>query len=157
MDAQFGGIDQRKIFTFAEKYLPMLGYKKRIHLMNPMGIQSNKLINFYFKKIISFSVPGLSGGKMSSSEEDSKIDLLDSQQDVKRKLKRAFCEPGNIEENGILAFSKHVLFSLFNEFEIVRKPEFGGNVIYNNYEDLERDFVECVSCVYDHHCLLVCC
>ena len=39
MDAQFGGIDQRKIFTFAEKYLPMLGYSKRSHLMNPMGMQ----------------------------------------------------------------------------------------------------------------------
>lgn len=37
VDAQFGGIDQRKIFTFAEKYLPQLGYQKRSHLMNPMG------------------------------------------------------------------------------------------------------------------------
>ena len=37
VDAQFGGIDQRKIFTFAEKYLPALGYEKRIHLMNPMS------------------------------------------------------------------------------------------------------------------------
>lgn len=37
VDAQFGGIDQRKIFTFAEKYLPQLGYQKRAHLMNPMG------------------------------------------------------------------------------------------------------------------------
>jgi len=37
VDAQFGGVDQRKIFTFAEKYLPMLGYEKRIHLMNPMS------------------------------------------------------------------------------------------------------------------------
>lgn len=37
VDAQFGGIDQRKIFTFAEKYLPQLGYSKRIHLMNPMS------------------------------------------------------------------------------------------------------------------------
>ena len=36
-DAQFGGIDQRKIFMFAEEYLPRLGYEKRIHLMNPMG------------------------------------------------------------------------------------------------------------------------
>jgi tyrosyl-tRNA synthetase len=25
VDAQFGGVDQRKIFTFAEKYLPQLG------------------------------------------------------------------------------------------------------------------------------------
>lgn len=37
VDAQFGGVDQRKIFTFAEKYMPQLGYQKRIHLMNAMG------------------------------------------------------------------------------------------------------------------------
>lgn len=49
---------------------------------------------------------------MSSSEEDSKIDLLDSPAQVKKKLKKAFCEPGNIEENGILSFCKHVLFPL---------------------------------------------
>ena len=49
VDAQFGGVDQRKIFMFAEKYLPTLGYKKRAHLMNPM-------------------IPGLTGDKMSSSD-----------------------------------------------------------------------------------------
>lgn len=65
VDAQFGGIDQRKIFTFAEKYLPHLGYAKRIHLMNPMSklhfpiIQSNLLqrqtsLHYQFE-IITFS------------------------------------------------------------------------------------------------------
>ncbi|KFM77047.1 Tyrosine--tRNA ligase, cytoplasmic, partial [Stegodyphus mimosarum] len=53
-------------------------------------------------------VPGLTGGKMSSSLEDSKIDLLDSPATVKKKLKKAFCEPGNLEENGVLAFVKYV-------------------------------------------------
>jgi tyrosyl-tRNA synthetase len=126
VDAQFGGVDQRKIFTFAEKYLPQLGYAKRIHLMNPM-------------------VPGLAGGKMSSSEEDSKIDLLDSPANVKKKIKRAFCEPGNIQDNGLLSFVKHVLFSIFKDgegFEIKRKEEFGGNVTYSTYQDLETAFAE---------------
>jgi tyrosyl-tRNA synthetase len=121
VDAQFGGVDQRKIFTFAEKYLPQLGYAKRIHLMNPM-------------------VPGLAGGKMSSSEEDSKIDLLDSPANVKKKIKRAFCEPGNIQDNGLLSFVKHVLFPIYNEFEIKRKPEFGGDQLFTKYEDLENSF-----------------
>ncbi len=49
---------------------------------------------------------------MSSSEEDSKIDLLDSAAQVKKKLKKAFCEPGNIADNGVLAFVKHVLLPL---------------------------------------------
>ncbi|PSN36530.1 Tyrosine--tRNA ligase [Blattella germanica] len=118
VDAQFGGVDQRKIFTFAEKYLPQLGYTKRIHLMNPMG-------------------------KMSSSEEDSKIDLLDSPANVKKKLKKAFCEPGNVDDNGVLAFVKHVIFSLSKNdegFTVNRDAANGGDTTYLNYEDLESAF-----------------
>ncbi|KAK5855351.1 hypothetical protein PBY51_005454 [Eleginops maclovinus] len=120
-DAQFGGVDQRKIFTLAEKYLPSLGYAKRSHLMNPM-------------------VPGLTGAKMSSSEEESKIDLLDSAGDVKKKLKKAFCEPGNIQNNGVLSFVKYVIFPLHGEFSIKRDPKWGGDKTYTDFEELEKDF-----------------
>jgi len=125
VDAQFGGVDQRKIFTFAEKCMPHLGYQKRIHFMNPM-------------------VPGLTGGKMSSSEEDSKIDLLDSPAQLKKKLKKAFCEPGNVADNGVLSFCKHVLFPLSKtgEFKIERAEEHGGNLLYANYDLLEKAFAD---------------
>ena len=43
--------------------------------------------------------------------------MLDSSAVVKRKLKKAFCEPGNIQDNGILSFAKYVLFPLFPEGE----------------------------------------
>ena len=49
---------------------------------------------------------------MSASDEESKIDLLDSRAQVKKKLGRAFCEEGNVADNGVLAFAKHVLFPL---------------------------------------------
>lgn len=74
------------------------------------------MIFMYFLKLF-FLVPGLAGGKMSSSEVDSKIDLLDNPAAVKKKLKKAFCEPGNITENGLLAFAQHVLFPLLKEDE----------------------------------------
>merc|ERR1719361_1879950 len=126
VDAQFGGVDQRKIFTYAEKYLPQLGYSKRSHLMNPM-------------------VPGLTGTKMSSSDADSKIDLLDNASAVKKKLKKAFCEPGNITDNGILSFSKYVIFPVVlksESFLIERKPENGGNAKYEKFEELEEAFAK---------------
>ncbi len=65
-----------------------------------------------FQVVISASVPGLTGGKMSASDPDSKIDLLDSPAQVRKKLKKAFCEPGNIVDNGVLSFVKHVLMPL---------------------------------------------
>jgi len=125
VDAQFGGVDQRKIFMFAEKYLPMLGYEKRVHLMNPM-------------------VPGLTGDKMSSSVEDSKIDILDSAETLKKKLKKAFCEPGNVQENGLLAFAKHVIFPLLHEkpFVIPRGESHGGPLTFVDYAQLESLFAQ---------------
>jgi len=125
-DAQFGGVDQRKIFTMAEKYLPALGYAKRAHLMNPM-------------------VPGLQGTKMSSSDEDSKIDLLDSAAGVKKKLKKAFCEPGNIADNGILSFCKYVIVPVAlkgQPFVVDRPEQHGGKVEFNTFEELEQSFAK---------------
>ncbi|EOB14248.1 Tyrosyl-tRNA synthetase, cytoplasmic, partial [Nosema bombycis CQ1] len=49
VDAQFGGVDQRKIFMYAREFLPHLKSKKRVHLMNPM-------------------IPGLTSDTMSSSD-----------------------------------------------------------------------------------------
>jgi len=89
-------------------------------------------------------VPGLTGSKMSSSDEDSKIDLIDSPADVKRKLKKAFCEPGNVADNGILAFTKHVLFPALKlkEFVVRRSAENGGDLAFPTYEELEKCFAE---------------
>lgn len=118
-DAQFGGVDQRKIFTYAEKYLPQIGYTKRIHLMNPM-------------------VPGLSGGKMSSSEIESKIDLLDDAQVVAKKLNSAQCS--DVVENGILAFVEHVILPLFGKFPLESKYFDEGSHEYVDYAHLLDDF-----------------
>ena len=128
VDAQFGGIDQRKIFVFAEKYLPALGFNKRIHMMNPM-------------------VPGLTGNKMSSSEPDTKIDLIEDAKVVEAKIRKAFCEEGNIERNGILPFCKFVLFPVLeckgrSAFVVDRDEKFGGKAEYKTYEELEKAFAE---------------
>jgi len=85
---------------------------------------------------------------MSSSEAESKIDLLDSPEDVKKKLKKAFCEPGNILDNGVLAFVKHVVYPIFGEkepFVIERSPENGGNLEYKSFEPLEEAFAKQVG------------
>jgi tyrosyl-tRNA synthetase len=131
VDAQFGGVDQRKIFTLAEKYLPAMGYKKRAHLMNPM-------------------VPGLQGAKMSSSDLDSKIDLLDDPKSVDKKMKSAFCEEGNIEDNGVLSFAKFVLFPVKQlkaemtgsvvELVAERPEKWGGNQVFTTFQQMEDAF-----------------
>lgn len=113
VDAQFGGEDQRKIFMHAKTFLPKLGYKKRIHLMNPM-------------------MPGLNSDKMSSSDELSKIDLLDSEKRIKNKINKCFCEEGNIS-TGVLTLFKYILFVYFEEVTVDNKK-------YLNHLKLEEAF-----------------
>lgn len=126
VDAQFGGVDQRKIFMLARDYLPKIGFKKRVHLMNPL-------------------VPGLGkSGKMSSSEPESKIDFLDSDKQIRKKISKAFSEDGVVEGNGLLAILKYVIFLKLNhdkrEFVIDRPEQYGGKIAFKDYESLEISF-----------------
>ncbi|MGE0792975.1 MAG: tyrosine--tRNA ligase [Candidatus Woesearchaeota archaeon] len=125
VDAQFGGVDQRKIFMLAREFLPKINYQKRIHLMNPM-------------------VGGLGGGKMSSSDPNSKIDILDTAKEVTKKLNKAFCEEGNVEENWFMDFSRLVMFPHLidenKEFIIDRPEQYGGKIIFKSYQEMEESF-----------------
>lgn len=82
---------------------------------------------------------------MSSSEESSKIDLLDSASDIKKKIKKVFCEPGNISDNPLLMFIKNILMPLYKTrevFTINRSERDGGPIEYTHFDDLEKDFAE---------------
>ncbi len=122
VDAQFAGVDQRKIMVYAREYLLKIGYNQRIELMNPM-------------------IRGLVGKQMSSSIEGTKIDLLETEEKINSKIKRAECVEGN-PDNGLMSLMKYLFFILKDKF-VVRRPEkFGGNLEYENYEKLEKDFIE---------------
>jgi len=124
VDVQYGGLDQRKILMFARENLPKMGYERRVEIMTPI-------------------IPGLSeGGKMSSSVESSKIDLLDDEKTVNEKIKRAYCKEGEVEGNGVLAFFKNVVIVIKQDsnkkFIVERDEKFGGNLEFERYEDLEK-------------------
>ncbi len=126
VDAQFGGVDQRKIFMFAREFLPKIGYGKRVHLMNTL-------------------IPGLTeSGKMSSSEPNSKIDFDDTDKQIKKKINKAFCEDGVVKNNGLLAILKYVLYKKINkdgrEFVIDRPKEYGGKISFKTYDEVEKAF-----------------
>ena len=128
VDVQYGGLDQRKILMFARENLPKMGYERRVEIMTPI-------------------IPGLvEGGKMSSSVEGSKIDVLDDEKTVNEKIKRAYCKEGEIDGNGVLAFLKNVIMVINednNEKLVIERDEkFGGDLEFKNYEELEKMFVK---------------
>jgi tyrosyl-tRNA synthetase len=134
VDVQFGGVDQRKIFALAKEALPKLGYKERAHLMNPM-------------------VPGLQGGKMSASDPDSKIDVLDNADVIKRKLKKAHALPKVVEENGILSFVEYVLLPAgrlkYGEPKFVVERRDAEPLEYSNIAQMKEDYIKDVLAPQD--------
>ncbi|KAI6784096.1 tyrosyl-tRNA synthetase [Emericellopsis cladophorae] len=129
VDAQFGGMDQRKLFVAATEWLPKLGYKQRAHLINPM-------------------VPGLQGSKMSSSDENSKIDLLDSPETITKKVKKAVAAPKEVEGNGVLALIEYVILPAAElrggkrQVVIDRSRDGLEPLTYTNIKDIQDDYAK---------------
>ena len=79
--------------------------------------------------------------KMSKSDPDSAIFMEDTEEDVRRKIKKAYCPEKIVEGNPILDYTKNIIFESFGEFLIRRDAKNGGDLHYKSYVDLEKDFV----------------
>lgn len=126
------GLDQRKINTLAIEYCDKI--KRRF---KPIIISHAMLM-------------GLDGSdKMSKSNPDSAIFMDDTVQDVNRKIKRAFCEPQNIEKNPILEYFRYIVYPMeehnHKTVQIYRldfETKLETIVQYPDFEKLEQDFAE---------------
>jgi len=121
-DVAYSGGDQRGIYAYSRELLPQIGHDKPVCVFTPM-------------------LPGLGGGKMSSSDEKSKIDLIDSKKDVEKKINSAFCVAGSLKDNGVMAFVEYFLFPFNEKLKIERSKKFGGDKEYEEFSELKKDFV----------------
>jgi len=131
LDIVHAGMDQRKIHMLVREIFPKMKWKI------PIAVHQKLL-------------PGLSepgdpkyGGeltKMSKSDPNSGVFIHDSDDEIKLKIKKAWCEEGNTENNPLLEITKNVIFHEFNEISIERSEKFGGNVTYTDSSQLELDF-----------------
>ncbi len=131
LDIVHAGMDQRKIHMLVREIFPKMKWKI------PIAVHQKLL-------------PGLSepgdpkyGGeltKMSKSDPNSGVFIHDSNDEIKLKIKKAWCEEGNTENNPLLEITKNVIFHEFNEISVERSEKFGGNVTYTDSSQLELDF-----------------
>lgn len=132
VDAETSGIDQRKIFMHARTLMPKLGFKKRHYFMTEMvpGLQFNTN---------NVSV------KMSASDHDTKIDLLDTKSQIKTKINKCYCLSGDINDNCLMIILEKMIFPILEfkqlKFIINRKEKFGGPIIYMDSNHVKNDFV----------------
>ncbi|WP_226021424.1 tyrosine--tRNA ligase [Halomicrobium salinisoli] len=125
-DIAYGGVDQRGIYMLSREILPDHGGESPICLFAPL-------------------LSGLTGGKMSASDESSKVNLTDDPDAVVEKIQEAYCPMGEVEDNGVLEYLDHLVFPVLEQrgeaFVVERPEEYGGDLTYEDYESLEADFV----------------
>ena len=79
--------------------------------------------------------------KMSKSDPDSGIYLHDGEDDIRRKIKKAWC-PEGVPDNPIMEICKTIIFPQKNELHIKRPEKWGGDLHFDNYEQLRASFVK---------------
>ena len=128
VDLAYGGMDQRHAHMLCRDVATKMKKKKPVALHTPL--------------ICSLIRGGrMDTAKMSKSKPESCIFIHDEPQDIKQKIRKAYCPECIVEENPLLEITQHIIFPwLSKPLLINRKKEFGGPLRYTSYTDLETDY-----------------
>jgi tyrosyl-tRNA synthetase len=131
------GMDQRKVNMLAREIGPKIG------LWKPVVISHHMILGLSKPQSQSKDPADmLLDMKMSKSRPESAIFMEDSSEDIKRKIKNAYCPAKQVELNPVLEYCKYIVFPKFKEMEIERSAKFGGNVTFSMYGGLEEAFTK---------------
>jgi len=125
LDLAVGGMDQRKVHMLAREVLPDVGYDVRPALHTPiLGDLST------------------GEGKMSSSEGVT-LSMEDDRETIAEKVNEAFCPPERDPEgdlvNPVLELFQYHVFPRFETVVVERPEKYGGDLTYDDFEDLADD------------------
>ncbi|MDY6778921.1 MAG: tyrosine--tRNA ligase, partial [Candidatus Nanohaloarchaea archaeon] len=124
VDVTYAGRDQRRIYMLGREVLPKMDERKPTCVFAPL-------------------LSGLSGGKMSASDESSKISIHDDAETIEEKIGDAYCPAEQVEDNGVLEYVRYLVFPILEqrgELFLVERPEkYGGDLEYDDYATLEAD------------------
>ena len=85
--------------------------------------------------------------QMSASDPDSKIDVLDGPEVIRKKIKKAYAVAKEVEGNGLISFVEYVLLPVSRlklggkgRFVVERRESEGEPLIYEDIESLKEDY-----------------
>jgi len=133
LDIVHSGMDQRKIHMLVREIFPKMKWKV------PIAIH-HRLLPGLAEPEPASGEDGKISSKMSKSKPSSGIFIHDSDDEIRSKIKKSWCPEGIVENNPLLAISRHIILHEFKEILIERPTKFGGNITYTSYAQLELDF-----------------
>jgi len=133
VDIAHAGMDQRKIHMLVREIFPKMKWRV------PVAVH-HKLLPGLSKPAESSDSQIL--GKMSKSDPNSGVFIHNTDDEIKKKISKSWCEEANIQNNPLLEIVRTVILHEFDEMNVERPEKFGGNVSYSDYNQLETDFAE---------------
>ncbi|MCD6300608.1 MAG: tyrosine--tRNA ligase, partial [Staphylothermus sp.] len=140
LDIALGGTDQRKAHMLARDIAEKLKMKKPVAIHTPL-ITSLRGLG---QRMETAEIDELYAEfKMSKSKPETAIFVHDSPEDVKRKIRKAYCPPRQIEFNPIIEINKYLLFPQKDFKLVIERPEkYGGTIVVESIEELEKLYIE---------------
>ncbi|RJS74125.1 tyrosine--tRNA ligase [Candidatus Bathyarchaeota archaeon] len=134
LDLCLGGMDQRRAHVLAIEVAKRLGRKKPVALHTPL------LIGLAGLGRMEGAIKGeaLYEFKMSKSKPETAIFIHDTEEEVEKKLLKAYCPPKMIENNPVLEICRLILFPEPGfRLKIERPLKYGGDLEVQSYVELE--------------------
>lgn len=129
------GYDQRRANILGREVADKLKWKKPVvvshhMIMGLQGIQPGQ-----DKEDIIIA------SKMSKSKPDTCIYMHDTEEEIKKKINKAYCPEKGIEGNPLFDYLKYLVFKRYSTIKIERPEKFGGNLELD-YKSLEKQYSE---------------
>jgi tyrosyl-tRNA synthetase len=145
LDMACGGIDQRKAHMLARDVAEKIGWKKPICLHTPLlsGLQAVSPTGHFQEKIFDedLKVSRRISSKMSKSKPESCIFVHDDPEEIRSKIRNAYCPPKQEEGNPILEHARYIVFPELGCLEVPRPQKYGGPITFEKYEDLRDAYL----------------
>ena len=131
------GTDQRKVNVLARELAEKLGYKKPVIVSHHMLMGLSAPVSGE-KDAVERAI----ALKMAKSRPETAIFMTDTEEGIKNKISRAYCPAREIKENPLIEYSKYLIFEKFKAVEIKRPEKFGGNLVIEDFGELENLYKE---------------
>ena len=143
VDISYAGLDQRRANMLARDAADKLGWKKPIALHTPLlpGLKGGQRMDPAMLKKEDADID--TSFKMSKSDPNASLRIHDTPEDIRRKMKKAFCPQEREDEsiNPVLMVCKSIIFPKLGKIEITFPEKFGGgSAVYNSYEELSEAY-----------------
>ncbi|RLE63103.1 MAG: tyrosine--tRNA ligase [Thermoprotei archaeon] len=133
------GMDQRKANVLARELAPKLGYSKPICLHHHLLQGLTKPPIWPLKE--GDKKRYLSKIKMSKSIPGTAIFIYDNPEEIRFKIRRAFCPPREVDFNPIIDIIRYIAFRERDTLYVRLSRQYGGKLKeYTSYRELIKDY-----------------